>query len=256
MSELDYVAPDVRNPGPSVKQSAEVATPTPVAAKPEESSLARTLEALNERVTAESRNTQLLSDPNIRAYVEARQRGEQVKIVPDKPAEPAPAGPPEPADLESMTNADMVKYLVAKLETAVKSTTNSVVEQRLEALKKELSPTLQQLSADTQYRHSQDAQRMIEQVKSAHSDFEQMRPAMLEVNKTVQGLTVEELYQLAKLRSGVPAITQKSIETERPGSASGRSKYKVPDNINGRQGFEAVLDAALSRDNLPYNTER
>jgi hypothetical protein len=89
----------------------------------------------------------------------------------------------------------------------------------------------------------------ISEAKKKYSDFEQMMPKMAELNKEVKGVSVDELYFLAKVRSGLPLVTQEKIETERPdgsqSAANARPRYKRPENIRGGRGMQDILSAAL-----------
>jgi hypothetical protein len=168
----------------------------------------------------------------------------------DTQPQPVAAPPEEPEpDVEAMTNSQLVKYMVKTLTTTLGSSVSGRVDERINALKSELAPQLAGVVAATQQQQKARVQGEIESVKAKYSDFDQMRPKMVELNKSIQGLTVEELYLMSKVRSGLPMVTQKQIETERPVEAPGaRREFKRPTNIRGRNGFAAVLDSALSGD--------
>ena len=250
--ERTYTAPDVGIPGPS-KQREMTEEPKPAGnsapvVDPHASTLVKTLESLNQRITSDSQAARLMSDPNIAAYLQARENGTKVKIIPEEQAQPAPAPAPtvDPnVDYETMTNAQMISHLQKTMLQGLRATAQEIVSGEITKLRSEITPVLTDVASSTNAQRAEAIQASIKAVREKYKDFDQMKPAMVEINKTVQGLNPEELYLLAKVRSGLPIVSQTQIETEKPQQAPQGRQFSRPKNTLGRAGFDALLDAAL-----------
>lgn len=84
----------------------------------------------------------------------------------------------------------------------------------------------------------------IDATKSAHSDFEDMRPGMIEVNKKYPGMDAEDMYLLAKSKIAGTAPPKKKVESERPGS-----------HLTAAGEMEGLDDALNARDNSSMNPQ-
>lgn len=82
------------------------------------------------------------------------------------------------------------------------------------------------------------AKMSIDATKTAHSDFEDMRPGMIEVNKKYPGMDAEDMYLLAKGKVAGKTPPKKKVESERPGS-----------HLTGAGEMEGLDDALAERDN-------
>jgi len=247
-----FVAPDAGVPGPSIRTERQSSSAQPQlseqeiveieetekAEKAERSSLLSTLEALNNDAKVRAQEARLLTDPNIREYLEARSRGEDVQIGPrvvEKVVD-------EKLDLETLTNTQLVDHLNKLIGQSV----GSLVDSKLKDFGSKLTPVLQNLEAHTKSQQSQEINSQISRVKEKYTDFDQLKPKMAEINQSVQGLTVEELYHLTKARLGGSAtVTREKLETERPTVPSGRRGRENPGSYRGRSGFSGLLDEAL-----------
>lgn len=76
----------------------------------------------------------------------------------------------------------------------------------------------------------------IDATKSAHTDFEDMRPGMIEVNKKYPGMDAEDMYLLAKSMKAGKQAPAKKVESERPGShLTGADEMEGLDNALGER---------------------
>jgi hypothetical protein len=257
----NYIAPDVGIPGPGThlpKKAAEQTQTQSGLDEGEKSSLAKTLIALNERVAATNESARLLADPNIRQYLELKAKGVDAKLVINEPTQvKPPEPPPEPENLETLTNAQLTKYMTDRMGHIVQTTIASQVDAKLKAQQDALTPVLQQLVADSQRRNQNDTAAQFKVAESRYPDWKQMLPSMIEVNKTVMGASPEELYLLAKARAGLPLVPPSAISTERPGQTpASRKTFERPASITGKTGFDALARAALEARSETAYSER
>jgi hypothetical protein len=210
--------------------------------------LSEVLEKLNQQVTnppADSQSARLLADPMIREYLSLKAAGKEVRLLPAE-AVKQPEPTPDP-DFETMTNGELMKYMISKVSELTDTRAKSIAESEVSRLRDQVTPHLNAVVAHTAESEQLRVKSQIEAAKAAHPDFDQMRPKMVELNKSTPGLSVEELYVLAKVRSGLPLISQNELATERPSVLPGnRERYSRPKDTNGSAGFERLMDAALS----------
>ncbi len=235
--------------------------------------LAQVVEKLNRDVQANTANAQLIADPAIRAYIDAKARGLKVRLVSDEDFQRATQQATQqvqqqqaatqpfvaPPNIEAMTNADLVKYLAETLnpQKVVKEALDAGLGNVITTLRQEFDNRLNQAVApfqqDVQQRQVQGIHQQVALAKEKFSDYDQMVPLMKEVNATVQGATVEDLYWIAKARAGTPPISQREIETERPDVGSSLGSQRSPNGQrpqnqvygNKRQDFNQMVRDAL-----------
>jgi len=185
----------------------------------------------------EGRNTaKLLADPDVRQLLEAKQRGEKVKLS---------FGEDEPlfssaSNMEDMTNAQLADHVSKTLSRRV----DLIVE-------KKLSPLIEQLKGLSEYVDSKEASSVDKQLKEArskYSDFDSHLTSMKSLNKANPGLSIEELYLISKSRQAkdVPE-TPLQIESEKPSSTSARTKESAEKKPvkPGHGGFSELVSNAL-----------
>jgi len=243
-----YVAPDVDAPGPSMKEesvtqqvAALQADPTPL-----HQSLVETMRKLDQKVDSSVSMSALIADPNIRAYLEAKAQGKNVQIAEVKP--PVQEETKLPEDFENLSNADLTKFLTTTIAKQTEGMLKNFVEQQMNAVRQEFGQKIDGLNAIEGKRQQDAVINQLEELKAKHPDFEQMKPIMAEINQKTQGLNASQLYFLAKLQQGVPAVTQNEISSERPGTIPGGQSVKgpkLPQNTRGAAGFRSLLAAAL-----------
>lgn len=260
--EDSFVAPEAGVPGPTVH---ETETDEESNSRDEDlqrgsnhaveggETLAKTLEALNQRITGEATDARLLADPNIRAYLEAKSRGVKMKFVGEDESPPSQTASPTPMvapDFDSMNNAQLIEYMTKTLSGVVTSVVEKSVGSRFKNFESQVAPKIAQAEAATQTVVRNDLNNQLSSARAKFRDLDQMMPLMTKINKEVSGVTVEELYHLAKVRSGVPLVTQKQLETERPSdlprNRTPSSTTRRPTSTLGASGFDSLVRNALS----------
>jgi hypothetical protein len=101
---------------------------------------------------------------------------------------------------------------------------------------------------------TQKVQGEIQDVRSRYPDFAQYQTQMVQLHKQNPGLSVEELYHVAKRRSGGPD-TKVDTRTERPSSHSGRPPKRKAPIGNSKADFQRLLDGALENLDLNFESE-
>ena len=89
------------------------------------------------------------------------------------------------------------------------------------------------------------AKMSIDDTKSKHKDFEDMRPGMIEVNKKYPGMDAEDMYLLAKSKQAGTQAPRKKAESERPGS-----------HMTGAEGLDDELSARDNSNMSPQGRAR
>jgi hypothetical protein len=203
------------------------------------------LESLQQSVQNTEQMGQLLADPQVRAYLEAKQQGIQGKFeMPEgngQGTKIAERVPDEPSDWEELSNKELGDHI-----------TQSVLSRMGTVMDKHLSGLSQSVAGVEQYIKNSETVRSQEEVtrlRGKFKDFDKFRDPMVEIDTQVNGkLPFEELYGLAKLRAGSPIEPDKSFESERPDSGPARLAKRVkPEDekgpkLQGRKGFLQMLE--------------
>lgn len=239
-----YEAPELHMGGRSREPEAAPEPRTvPVVDSSTGQSLVEAIKNLNAQARQETSAAKLLADPQIRAYLEAKGRGEQVTFATAKQQEVQIQAPEAPKDLENLSNADLIKYLREAMKTDTINAVQEIVGKQVTGLREEIQPQLQGLLGSEQGRIQNDVATQLKTLETKYSDFKEMRPIMAEVNSKVKGLNAEEIYLLAKLRSGQPLISQKEVESERSTTPRERRGTAGPRKVYGntRQSFQEIM---------------
>ena len=193
---------------------------------------------LDERIDRLEQHTtvmQLLTDPDVRAVIEAKKGGKRVKVIDDE-------GEPEPEptlDLdEDLDDDDPTKAIVNKLV--------GKVGKLLEAKFTPYSERLATLEGLAQELRRSAAQTQVAGVRQKYPDLDRFRPAMLAILKDNPGLGPEQLYLLAKHQAGKLEITEASSfsekPTQQPRKPRGRKREAA---LRGRAGWNKAMEKAL-----------
>ncbi len=159
--------------------------------------------------------TKLLTNPNVRAILEAEQRGENVRVV---------AGAVENApevDFEEMTPRDVTKYILGLVPKMIAPEIAKVQRETNEQLSGIV--TYLQGQARDSYRSEADT------LRTQIDDFDAYVPDIKELAKTNQGLTIKELYQIAKSRrteSTPPPTAEEAAKAEAEAKAKAEAEGK------------------------------
>lgn len=183
--------------------------------------------------------TRILSDPDIRAVIEAKRQGKPVKVATDEKPEPEPE--PEPSIVADLPEDDPVRQTLERVEKLVAT-----------KLERQLGPVVQRLEGVEGLANEVQKRELREQInatKQKYPDFEQYKAKMLEISQTQPNLPVEELYVLAKLRSGKLDLTNKATFSEKPTNQprerETRKRETDQPRPRGRKGFNELLGEAL-----------
>lgn len=173
----------------------------------------------------------LLSDPDIRAVLDLKNQGKPVKVV-DEPQ-------PDPVDelLKTLPEDDPSRELISKIDQIYKN--------RIDALSQKIE-TFEHVAQELQKR---EVQSEVSRARSKYPDFDQHREKMLELSVQNPSLGVEDLYVLAKLRSGKLELMRKPTEIEKPTHQPiQRREGKKRDEPlpPGRRGFSRLLAESLA----------
>jgi hypothetical protein len=172
--------------------------------------------------------TEMLSDPDIMKILEAKQNGKKVKVV----ADDAVATPP-PASADAKPGSmDQFTRVVAAYDAKIA----------------DLEKTVNQLKGHAVSTEAERAKKEVDRAKAKYGDFETMRPVMIEINKVVPGLDIDELYLIAKKRTATKVGPE--VESERPDTTTTRPSVidmSKKDTYRGVGGFRAAISAALDQ---------
>ncbi len=184
----------------------------------------------------------MLSDPDIHAVIQAKRAGKAVKVMEAE----AKAEEPEPDLAEGIEDTDPVRPTLQKISTHIDKRVGArdAKIQELEAKVAELSQV-----ADTV--RERDVNDQISKAQSKFKDFKDFRDPMVKLSGQFPGLSVEDLYVLAKSRSGKLKQVEQGTFTERPTAQPSRSSLAArrnpaaPAPSPGKKGFEQILAKAL-----------
>lgn len=183
---------------------------------------------------------QLAGDPDYRAVMDMKNRGVKFKLVPEGEAGHEPAS--EKVEWDNLTNAQMAEKLPSVMSKQMKDV--------IEAAMQPLHQKIQQLENVSQNIAAEKVQGQIAEVQKKYKDFDELRPMMIQLNQQKPGNDLEDLYWMARRRSGKPMTADlQPTSTERPTTSTARPaptvrKQPLPP---GKRGFSQLLDEALSK---------
>jgi hypothetical protein len=214
-----------------------------------EADLQKRLEKL-EKDTGASRNNEsalasILQDPEVAAVLAAKKEGKAVHVV-AKEEEREPDIDLDSIDFDVLDNKDMVKLLM-----------KVTAQQSASIVRDSIKPVTDSISVLNQHLESQQNEKVnleIQEAKRKFKDFDYYAPAMAELSKSNPGLTVTELYSIAKERIGEAAPPE--VNTERPtqttvaSSRKGKEQEKAPVHRFGRrkQFLEMIENSATMKE--------
>jgi len=174
----------------------------------------------------------ILADPDVRALLQAKEQGKKVKVLEDATIEELPD--PDLSDLDEES-----KDSLKKVFSYVKA-----------ALDIRLKPLQEQMSKVSQYVEVSEGSKVKEEIASVRkkfSDFDDYRQDMVDINKVNPGLSVEELYFLAKTRkTGGFNVGAPKTDSERPQRSTARPAVVEKKPVRpGKRGFDDLLNEAL-----------
>jgi hypothetical protein len=187
------------------------------------------LSQLNQTAAQNATLGSLLADPNIAAYLAAKQGGKKVKIVDDVPQddllqqipqdnnEPAPNWEELGQNPEKMAG-HVVKSTVKELGKTLLPMIGKVLESKINNLGIDnLSQQVQGLLGVVQGYQREKLSDEMNQIRNANpQEFDRLKPVMAELLKTMPNAKLKQLYLLARAEAGLPLTPDQSSQTERP----------------------------------------
>ena len=185
----------------------------------------------------------LLADPQVQQVVKARQEGRQVRVSDDD----------EPQEKTTDKNFTLEDTLDEEIPDEVLPVIRAV-ESKLTGV---LEPLTQRLSMleDTASQYQKNlVDQQVATAKAKYPDFDQHRTTMAALARENPSLPIDELYLIARARSGNLHLAQTSTASEKPTAASRRgtrrdvsSKIMESARGSGRQAWNNSLADALDR---------
>jgi len=182
---------------------------------------------------------QLLADPDIQQVLEAKRLGKAVSVVAEtenSEEDNFDVGLDLPED-------DPSKELIDTILGGVKKIVSSKVN--------EMGTRVDTLEALAQRVHVQEAEAQVTKAKQKFDDFGDYQKPMLDLLESNPGLSPEQLYILAKHKSGKLSVTSPSKFTEKPSTQPLRKRPKPrPASSRGERRAEWSNALAESLRNL------
>ncbi len=185
----------------------------------------------------------IISNPEVAQILQANRDGKIAKVTVSDTAEPESS----PAALE--IPEDALEDLDPGIRTVVE-TISKHIEAQISPLTEKVNKL--QLLADGMQKTAMDTQ--IGKVAGKHKDFEKYRGKMADISRAEgAGLSVEQLYVLAKLQDGDLNLTEPSTHSERPTPTPQRRavRSKTAGPQVGRKAWQISLGDALDRTLTP-----
>lgn len=194
----------------------------------------------------------LLADPDVQNLLKLKNAGKTVKLIEDA-GETEQVEEVDPA-AEAIAGLEADDPLRKHYETVNKmlSVKEANLQKKLDQLNQRMD-SVESVAGDVARKGVKE---QVESAKSKYKDFGQYSKQMIELANKVQGLSVEELYVLAKQRSGKLKLSEGSTHSEKPTSQPARITTKKPGaqaRPPGRAGFKSFLAEALGT--IPDNSQ-
>ena len=185
----------------------------------------------------------IVSDPEVAQILAARREGRTVKIVDVEDD----SDKPDPVSTEIELPKETLEDLDPNIKTVVE-TISKHIDNRLTPLTAQLAK-LQTLADGMQAKVVED---QIGTISTKHKDFEKYRPEMARLSRSEgSGLSVEQLYTLAKLADGKLDLTEPSLHSEKPTPTPKRKGIgpvtREGQKPSSRASWNATLADALDR---------
>lgn len=191
----------------------------------------------------------MMQDPDVQRLISLKQSGQKFKLSTDSDdnADDGRINVPEfqePADWDDLNQKQLVELANQKSKSELRGELKKMVQPLLDEIK-----TLRQQSEQSQMAQiNQEIARMREK----YSDFKNLEPTMAELNRRAPGLSIQELYRLAKstTQSETPA-TPSEKPTNTPSRPPIANKIdQAFKSGRGRGGFEKAVNAVLDEVDL------
>jgi len=193
----------------------------------------------------------IMSVPGVRELIEAQSNGRKIKLV-DETEQATPSDPLEGVDFENMDSRGVVKLMLGMLPKMV----NEVVKQNVAPINDQVGRIRGHLAKSVE----KEVNDQVEEARERFPDFDQVKPQILALSNENPGLTVDELYLLAKRRlTKKKGVRRSEVESEKPNNegSPGRKTNRLADDEeerelgrrepmgHGKSGFQSALRRAL-----------
>jgi len=177
----------------------------------------------------------LAATPEVRAVLDALDKGETVRVSVGDEAEDEPAYDPE--TVEDLSNVDLIKVTVKETVRAL----GSVMDEKLLPVATDLAT----LKGDKQKAQRDNTRAELNRAITKYPDFNAYAEDIIELKKVNPSLSVDELYVLARTRKGkgFPDPVRTSSEKPTSSTAASQKERKTPLPV-GRKGMNQLLDEA------------
>jgi len=188
--------------------------------------------------------SRLLADPDITAVIRAKQAGQKVKI--DLGEEPEEVEEEEDDLTEGLDEKDPATKVLKRID--------SLMNKKLEKLLGPISDRVDRFDAFTGNIEKKEVTSQIQSAMERYPDFATYRNKMLKLSQESPSLSVEELYLIARSRSGKLDIKKASTFSEKPtpqAVSRGRKEQK-PVQRSTRAARRNLVSEAL--ENIPLRS--
>jgi len=201
---------------------------------------------LDELERTQSSLSSILSDSDVQKVLAAKDKGESVRIVTGNETE-TETDLSLQGDPEEMSNSELVKYMGKRVERIVENALKPVAS-RVEGVEGHLG--------------EKEAERLSQEVaqcKENHPDFDKHKSTMAKLREHNPGLSIEELYTIAKVRSKTNEKEDKKKAStadpgsERPSTAIAEPRQNKdfsvnkPDTATKKRSFNDILSEGVDK---------
>jgi len=213
-----------------------------------EAEVERRLQAAEQSSAEAKALAKLMADPQVRAVLDAKARGEEVSVTQKNRAneEVTPEEFQFPEETETLTNRQLLELMGKMVSSTMKKTVGSIVEEKV----KPLQERVEGVTSVVQSTQRETINQQIREMEGRFEDFASLKPQMAELSGQNPGLSLEELYFLTKARvgGGFKSLVRR-VDTERPSDTSARPAVRTRKEPlpNGREGIKQLLEESLRR---------
>jgi len=177
----------------------------------------------------------VMADPDVKKILEARQKQEDAE----------PPESEEDLDLDVLDNRELVRYILKKVQESV----GGLVAKHLDGIAEKVG----RLEGYVQEKETRTIRQQVDELRAKYPDFDDYRELMIQLSRESPGLTPEELYWIARKRSGRFEEPGPKTESEKPTSTLARPPRREREKPlpPGARGFSQLLGEALEELELP-----
>jgi hypothetical protein len=230
VSDQDTETNDTETETPSVIDQAKAAA---------EARVQEMVGGLREGLDGAKNLAQLIQDPDVRALLDAKQSGKKVKLVEDTGQVSEPVSF-EGVDFDGLDNKGLVELVMRKVPGLISASMKPQFD--------ELRGTTSRLDAFLAKTTQVSVTEQVDTAREKFKDFDSYARDMMSLSRDNPGLSVTELYHVAKSRKGEPSGTERA-SSEKPTGYGVRMAPKPRAKVGdvAKKSFTSVLHDALER---------